>query len=129
MSESLKSAFEEQRTRQEENRAQDPGYRNAADLVFTDQSGARLVKQTVYTDFKKFVTEIGCPQVRLHDLRHTYAVLNLKAGVDPKTLSESLGHSSVSFTLDKYAYVTEEMRRESGEKLDGLLTRMGLTED
>jgi len=40
--------------------------------------------------------------VRPHDLRHTYATLALQAGVDAKTVSSRLGHSTVAFTLDVY---------------------------
>ena len=41
----------------------------------------------------------GLPRVRFHDLRHTFATLSLKNGVDVKTLSSTLGHYSASFTL------------------------------
>ena len=44
-------------------------------------------------------------EVRFHDLRHTYATLLLTKGVHPKIVSEMLGHSSVSITLDIYSHV------------------------
>jgi integrase len=43
--------------------------------------------------------------VRFHDLRHTCATLLLTKGVHPKIVSEMLGHSSVSITLDTYSHV------------------------
>jgi integrase len=44
------------------------------------------------------------PDIRFHDLRHTCATL-LTKGVHPKIVSEMLGHSRVSITLDVYSHV------------------------
>ena len=43
--------------------------------------------------------------MRFHDLRRTCATLPLTRGVHPKIVSEMLGHSSVSITLDVYSHV------------------------
>lgn len=59
---------------------------------------------------------------RLYDLRHTHATLLLKAGVNPKIVSERLGHSSVRITLDIYSHVLPGMQDEAASKLDGMLT-------
>ena len=47
----------------------------------------------------------GLPNIRFHDLRHTCATLLFTRGVHPKIVSEMLGHSSVSITLDVYSHV------------------------
>jgi integrase len=47
----------------------------------------------------------GLRDARFHDLRHTCATLLLTKGVHPKIVSEMLGHSSVSITLDTYSHV------------------------
>lgn len=96
-------------------------YRNNLNLIFTDKYGDRLHINTVRRHFKEICEKLGREDVRFHDLRHTYAVLSLKAGVDTKTISEALGHHSVAFTLDQYAYVTENMRKESALKLEKYL--------
>lgn len=44
--------------------------------------------------------------VRLHDLRHTFATLQLSAGIHFMPLSKWLGHSTFTLTLD--AYIPEE---------------------
>lgn len=98
-------------------------YRNNLNLVFTDNNGNRLHVIKVRKRFKEICSEIGCSNVRFHDLRHTFAVLSIKAGVDIKTISESLGHHSVAFTLDQYAYVTNQMRDEAATKLDNYLNQ------
>ncbi len=47
--------------------------------------------------------------------------LKVRAGVDIKTVSETLGHATVAFTLDVYCHVTEEMRNEAAAKMDALI--------
>jgi integrase len=57
----------------------------------------------------------------LYSLRHSFVTLSLLAGVEPRTVSEEAGHSSVSFTLDVYAHVLPSMRQSAAEKLEKLL--------
>lgn len=94
-------------------------------FVFTNQLGAHLARQTVYKHFKDAVESIGLKDRRFHDLRHTYAVASLRAGDDPKTVSENLGHATVAFTLDIYGHVTEQMRRASADRMQAYID--GLT--
>ena len=90
-------------------------------LVFSGPFGGYLSHRTVYDCFKRLVAKIGIPEARVHDLRHTYAVACLESGVDIKTLQENLGHATVTFTLDVYGHVSEKMRRQSAEKLEGFI--------
>ena len=53
----------------------------------------------------------------MHDLRHTSASLLLAAGVNPRLVSERLGHSSVGFTLDTYAALLPVAHAEAADKL------------
>ena len=48
---------------------------------------------------------------------HGYATLALQNGVDVKTVSNNLGHSTTAFTMDKYGHVTETMMKDSAEKM------------
>ena len=61
------------------------------------------------------------PLARFHDLRHSYAVAALRSGDDIKTVQENLGHHTAAFTLDTYAHVTEQMRRESAHRMDSFI--------
>jgi integrase len=56
-----------------------------------------------------------------HGLRHTHATLLLAAGVDVKTVSQRLGHASVSFTLDLYSHVLDEMQGRAVDVWDDVL--------
>ncbi len=68
-------------------------------------------------DLKRLVASIGIPDTRVHDLRHTFAMLSLQNGDDVKIVQENLGHATASFTLDKYGHVSERMRKESADRI------------
>lgn len=87
-------------------------------LVFTDDIGRHLATQTVYKDFKKIVSSIGCPNTRFHDLRHSYAVAAIRSGDDIKTIQGNLGHATAAFTLDIYGHVTDQMKQASAARMD-----------
>lgn len=87
-------------------------------FVFTDDLGLHLKQQTVYLDFKKIMQEIGSPETRFHDLRHSYAVAAIRSGDDIKTVQENLGHATAAFTLDVYGHVTEQMKQESADRME-----------
>jgi len=59
----------------------------------------------------------GLARMRIHDLRHTAATLLLRAGVNPKVVSERLGHTTVSVTLDTYSHVLPDTQRDAAEAL------------
>lgn len=87
-------------------------------FVFTDDLGRHLKHQTVYLDFKEVMKDIGCPEIRFHDLRHSYAVASIKAGDPIKTVQENLGHATAAFTLDVYGHVTDQMKKESASRME-----------
>ena len=55
---------------------------------------------------------------RFHDLRHSYAVAAIRAGDDIKTVQGNLGHATAAFTLDVYGHVTDQMKRESADRME-----------
>ena len=72
-------------------------------------------------DYKKVVESIGLPDLRFHDLRHSFAVASLRSGDDIKTLQANLGHHSAAFTLDQYGHVTEQMKQASADRMDAYI--------
>ena len=90
-------------------------------LVFTDDIGHHLTKPTVYRSFKRAVAAIGRPEVRFHDLRHSYAVVAIKSGDDIKTVQGNLGHATASFTLDVYGHVTDQMKKDSANRMEAFI--------
>jgi integrase len=94
---------------------------NPMNLVFTNEIGHHLSERTVYISFKKVVKAIGTPETRFHDLRHSFAVVSIRSGDDIKTVQENLGHATAAFTLDVYGHVTEQMKRESANRMEGFI--------
>ncbi len=59
--------------------------------------------------------------IRLYDLRHTTATLLLQAGINPKIVSERLGHSTIVLTLDVYSHVLPNMQKDATDQLEQML--------
>ena len=89
-------------------------------LVF-ERAGEPWVPNTFGATFSEILRESGLPHVRLHDLRHSYASMALEAGVDLKTVSNALGHSTISTTADIYAHVTPSLMRSAADRLDAVV--------
>lgn len=87
-------------------------------LVFTTATGGNLSPQTVYNHYKRLAVKIGAPDSRVHDLRHTFAVLSLQNGDDVKTVQGNLGHATAAFTLDVYGHVSERMKEDSAARME-----------
>ncbi len=94
---------------------------SASDRVFTNEIGTPIRPDSVGQAFVRLVKESGIPLIRLHDLRHTHASHLLLAGINIKVVSERLGHSSVSFTLDTYAHVMPGQQAEAASAAAALL--------
>ena len=101
-----------------------PAERKTA-LVFTTLAGSHLSPQTVYLHYKRIAAEIGAPDSRLHDLRHTFAVLSLQNGDNVKTVQGNLGHATAAFTLDVYGHVSERMKEESASRMQNYIEALG----
>lgn len=93
-------------------------------LVFADDSCEHLCHSTVYKAFKRIAAQIGRPDARLHDLRHSYAVISLQAGDDIKTVQAHLGHATAAFTLDVYGHVLDEVHQASADRQEAFLEKI-----
>ena len=77
-----------------------------------------------YQRLKVILAEAGLPDIRFHDLRHTFATHALTSGVDAKTLSGILGHTNASFTLDTYTHVTTDMQKNASTIVGGFMEEL-----
>lgn len=84
------------------------------DLIFRKPDGS---PHLCHLDaVRKIGQAIGIEGLHPHDLRHSYAVAALRAGMDIKTIQNNLGHSTAAMTLDVYAKYTDNMGKEAAEK-------------
>jgi integrase len=87
------------------------------DLVFPDPNGSMFNPENQSKRFRRRVTKLGLTKIRFHDLRHTYATLARRGGMDIKDLSVRLGHENVATTMNLYQHVPVDMARESAQSV------------
>ncbi len=89
--------------------------------VFTAWDGQPIHPDTITTWFAGFVKKNHLPYVTLHSLRHTNATLLIAAGVNVKTVSAHLGHSTISTTGNIYAHAIQSAEAAAAEALESKL--------
>ena len=88
-------------------------------LVFANEVGGIIIPSNLRNQhLARLLQRAELPKIRFHDLRHTYATLLLTKNVDPKIVTEMLGHSSISVTLDTYSHVLPSMRENAVRALE-----------
>ena len=86
-------------------------------FVLTGSRNRMMDPRTYQYRFQALLRELGIPHFKFHTLRHTFATECLLRGVDVKSLSETLGHSTVQMTLDRYVHPGLEARKRQLENL------------
>ncbi|MBA4541952.1 site-specific integrase [Thermoactinomyces daqus] len=104
----------------EQKMALGPAYQDH-DLIFCRPDGTPFDLDYLSKAFGQFIRKANLPPIRFHDLRHTHATLLLQQGEHPKVVSERLGHSTITITMDLYSHVMPNMQKEAAQKLDNLL--------
>lgn len=77
-----------------------------------------IAPPAAYRKMKQLLKKAGLPDIRFHDLRHTFATHALTSGVDIKTLSTIIGHISSETTLNIYTHITDNMQRSAADKIE-----------
>jgi integrase len=93
------------------------------DLVFRSTTGTPLNRHNLARrSFKPLLGKAGLPDVPFHALRHTAASLLFSRGTHPKMVSEILGHSDVSVTLDTYSHMIPGMHERAVADMEDALS-------
>jgi len=88
--------------------------------VFCTSNGTPFGPRNVVRHFKKSLVKAGLPDIRLHDLRHTFVSFMLSQNVPPKDVQVIAGHADFSTTMDIYGHLMPDAKREAAEKMDKL---------
>ena len=88
-------------------------------FICCDEHGNFRNPHTLYTQYKKLLKQLNLPDIRFHDLRHSYATAMIEQKIPLKAVSHMLGHSSISVTADIYCDVINAHKEgaEAAEKL------------
>lgn len=88
---------------------------------FLIQRNGKFIEPNVYARrYKKILKELDIPYRKFHSTRHTFATRALEIGMDIKTLSEILGHSSPTVTLNLYSHSLPEHKKKEMDRLGKL---------
>ena len=94
-----------------------PGFKSEEHFILSNKNTP--FEPRVYQKlYKRILKETGIKDRKFHAIRHTFATRALEVGVDIKTLSEILGHSNVTITLNIYAHSLMEQKKAAIEKLN-----------
>ncbi len=88
------------------------------DSYLLTSSPSKFIEPRAYQyKFKKYLETANIRNINFHALRHTFATRAVEQGMDIKSLSEILGHSTVNFTLDRYVHPSISLKKQNIEKL------------
>ncbi|MFD7429073.1 tyrosine-type recombinase/integrase [Streptomyces sp. NPDC059818] len=90
-------------------------------LIFTTMTGRVTDPRSLNRMLTILCRDAKVRRVRVHDLRHTCASLLLAQGVNARTIMETLGHSTITMTLDTYAHVMGTTLRAAADRMDDAL--------
>jgi integrase len=88
-------------------------------LIFASETGDPLNRHNLTRrSFKPLLKRAELPEIPFHDLGHTCATLLLTRNVNPKIVSEMLGHATIAITLDTYSHVLPNMRDQAAAAME-----------
>jgi integrase len=89
--------------------------------VFTTGIGTTVDPRDIGRDFRSILSKGKLSRIRFHDLRHSAATIAFSQNIHPKVVSEMLGHSKISVTLDLYTHSLPNLQAEAAEKIGAAL--------
>ena len=93
---------------------------NKSGLLFANKDNEPLKGKNVSTQWAKILKECKIPHKKFHSIRHTYASMLLKKGVDIESVAELMGHSAISIT-QIYLHSSSKSKNKSVNKLNSIL--------
>lgn len=96
--------------------------------VFATPNGTPVEPSNFFRAFTKYIKAAGLSGIKIHSLRHSYATRELEAGIPVNVVSEQLGHSNPSITMNVYQHVIPELKKEAAAKINHLFEKKSLPE-
>jgi integrase len=92
-------------------------------LVFSTIEGDHLSPDNLSRDWRRICRQKKLPLIGFHALRHTFASILIRQGVDILRVSRLLGHSRASTTLDRYGHLIEGSDADAVKAIEGVLKK------
>lgn len=90
---------------------------NDQNLVFAEPDGSFIKQRQLNDQYHDLLSRYDIPQVRFHDLRHSFASMLLHEQVSIRTIQDLLGHASITTSMDIYGHIADDMKEEAVSKL------------
>lgn len=90
---------------------------SAEAFILTGLPERMMDPRTYQNQFKRLLERLNIRHISFHGIRHTFATVCVRQGMDVKSLSEILGHATVKMTLDRYVHPSLEVKRQQMEQL------------
>jgi integrase len=89
--------------------------------VFPNPGGAPRDGTRLTHNFQERLARKGLRRMTFHELRHGCATLMLAQGAELRTISDVLGHSTITITADLYAHVAPRLKRAVADRMQAAL--------
>lgn len=89
-------------------------------VVFPTELGTYIDPSNLNRRFKKTLVKAGLNPIKFHSLRHTYATRLFENDVQPKVVSDLLGHKDITTTLNIYTWVMESQKNKALETINNI---------
>ena len=92
------------------------------DRVFTSKEGNYMYPSTCDHTLRKIIKKYNLEPICFHELRHTSASILIHKGINPKAVSQRLGHADTSITMEIYSHTFDVTKKESAKAFDEVLS-------
>lgn len=89
--------------------------------MISSRSGGFVMISSYQRSFAALLERLKITHMGFHSLRHTFATRAIERGADMKTLSEILGHSSPTITMNRYVHTSDKQKEKIIERVGVLL--------
>ncbi|MFC8562417.1 tyrosine-type recombinase/integrase [Peribacillus frigoritolerans] len=93
-------------------------YHHDLNLILCRNDGNFMPKSSLFNAFSRILKRTVIPEISIHCLRHTHAVLLLESGATMKYIQERLGHGSAQITADVYAHISKKIEKDTMSKFE-----------
>jgi len=93
-------------------------YHHDLNLVLCRNDGNFMPKSSLFNAMERILKRADLPQIPIHALRDTHAVLLLEAGASIEYVQKRLGHKNYQVTVDTYSHISKKIEESSLSKYE-----------